>query len=68
MPKMMHPDDDPLRCVRGARTRRFTMNDKRTYETPKLVDLGAVTDVTQTGRTNPGGDAKQGSVGHSRGI
>jgi hypothetical protein len=34
----------------------------KSYETPKLVSLGSVTDLTQTGLTNPGGDAKQGSV------
>lgn len=41
--------------------------DKRTYETPKLVDLGTVADLTQVGLTRSGGDAKNGSVMHSRG-
>jgi hypothetical protein len=41
--------------------------DKRTYETPKLVDLGSVADLTKTGLTNPGADAKQGSVA-SQGV
>jgi hypothetical protein len=39
----------------------------RTYQAPKLVDLGKVADLTQVGLTNPGGDAKSGSVLHSNG-
>lgn len=35
---------------------------KRTYETPKIVNLGSVADLTQTGLTRSGGDAKSGSV------
>ncbi len=34
----------------------------KSYETPKLVSLGTVADLTQTGLTNPGPDAKSGSV------
>jgi hypothetical protein len=41
--------------------------DKKTYETPKLVDLGTVADLTRTGLTNPSTDGKSGSVLHSRG-
>lgn len=41
--------------------------DKRTYQTPKLVNLGSVADLTQTGKTNPGPDAKSGSVS-SQGV
>jgi hypothetical protein len=40
----------------------------KSYETPKLVTLGSVADLTQTGLTNPGGDLKQGSVTHSNGV
>jgi hypothetical protein len=36
--------------------------DKRTYETPKLVNLGTVADLTLVGMTNPGGDGRGGSV------
>jgi hypothetical protein len=42
-----------------------TNMDKRTYETPKLVNLGSVADLTQLGNTHPGGDAKGGSVTHT---
>ncbi len=38
------------------------MSNNQTYKAPKLVTLGSVADLTQTGTTNPGGDAKQGSV------
>lgn len=37
------------------------MTDKQTYQAPKLVALGTVADLTQTGLTNPGSDAKSGS-------
>ena len=40
----------------------------KSYETPKLVSLGTVADLTQTGLTNPGPDAKAGSVTHSEGV
>ena len=39
------------------------------YKTPELEDFGTVTDLTQVGQTNPGGDTRQGSVlppGHDR--
>lgn len=32
------------------------------YEEPKVEEWGSVTDLTQTGGTNPGGDGKSGSV------
>jgi hypothetical protein len=35
--------------------------EKKDYRTPEIRDWGTVTDVTQTGRTNPGGDGKTGS-------
>ncbi len=35
--------------------------ESKKYTKPELTDLGSVTDVTQTGLTNPGGDGKQGS-------
>ena len=41
--------------------------DKRTYESPKLVDLGTVADLTLTGLTTVSSDGKSGSVLHSRG-
>jgi hypothetical protein len=41
--------------------------DKRAYETPKLVELGTVADLTQTGKTNPGSDGKGGSAA-SQGV
>ncbi len=34
----------------------------RSYETPKLVSLGSVADLTQVGLTKPGGDVRTGSV------
>ena len=35
----------------------------KNYETPKLIPLGTVADLTQTGlTTEPGADAKGGSV------
>ena len=46
------------------------MADKRTeageeYHPPKLEELGSVADLTQTGRTHPGSDAKGGSAASS---
>ena len=38
------------------------MSKTQTYKAPKLVTLGSVADLTKTGLTNPGADAKQGSV------
>lgn len=35
---------------------------KKDYEAPKLTVLGTVADLTKTGQTNAGGDAKTGSV------
>ncbi len=35
---------------------------KKQYDTPELQDWGTVRELTATGMTNPGGDAKQGSV------
>lgn len=37
-------------------------NEKKSYETPTLKDWGKVADLTQVGKTNPGGDAHDGSV------
>lgn len=36
--------------------------DKKEYTTPDLVEHGSVTDLTQTGLTNPGDDGKSGSA------
>ena len=35
---------------------------KKTYTAPELRNWGNVVDLTQVGRTNPGGDADWGSV------
>lgn len=35
---------------------------KKSYTSPRLKKWGTVTDLTKTGLTNPGGDAKSGSV------
>ena len=34
---------------------------KKAYSAPELKDFGSVTQLTQTGLTNPGQDAKSGS-------
>lgn len=36
--------------------------EKKRYQKPELQDWGTVRELTATGQTNPGGDAKQGSV------
>lgn len=36
--------------------------EKKQYRKPEVQDWGTVTDLTATGTTNPGGDAKGGSV------
>jgi len=38
------------------------MKDKKAYQTPSLTTWGSVADLTQTGCTNPGQDAMNGSV------
>lgn len=38
---------------------------KKEYTAPELKTWGTVADLTQTGKTNEGGDAKTGSVGSS---
>ena len=35
---------------------------RKAYQAPKLVAIGNVADLTKTGLTTPGGDAKSGSV------
>ena len=37
------------------------MEKKKAYSKPELAELGSVTNMTQTGLTNPGADGKQGS-------
>jgi len=37
------------------------MNKKATYQAPRLVRLGSVSDLTQNGQTNSGNDSKSGS-------
>lgn len=44
-------------------------NEKMSYQTPALKDWGKVSDLTQVGKTNPGGDMHNGSVsppGHDK--
>ena len=36
--------------------------NKKSYTAPHLKPWGTVADLTQTGQTHPGGDAKAGSV------
>lgn len=40
---------------------------KKAYKAPELKTWGTVADLTLTGKTNEGGDAKTGSVG-SKGV
>ena len=35
--------------------------DKKEYAKPEVTDFGTVADLTQTGQTHPGSDAKSGS-------
>jgi hypothetical protein len=41
--------------------------EKRAYTTPSIQEWGTVQELTQTGQTNPGNDAKEGSVA-SQGV
>jgi hypothetical protein len=43
------------------------MSNTQEYKAPKLVTLGTVADLTRTGITNPGSDAKGGSAA-SQGV
>ncbi len=36
--------------------------DKKQYEAPQIRDWGTVSELTATGQTNPGADAKNGSA------
>ena len=40
----------------------MTTQPKKTYKAPSLKTWGNVANLTQTGLTRPGGDAKDGSV------
>lgn len=40
-------------------------NQKKQYRKPEVQDWGTVTDLTATGKTNPGPDAKDGSAASS---
>jgi hypothetical protein len=40
---------------------------KKPYARPQLQVIGSVADLTRTGQTRPGADAKGGSVTHSQG-
>lgn len=40
---------------------------RKPYEAPEIEDWGTVADLTETGNSHPGGDAKGGSVTHSMG-
>lgn len=35
---------------------------QKDYTPPQIRELGTVTDLTETGKTNPGGDGKIGSA------
>ena len=37
-------------------------HEKKAYDTPRIDEWGTVKDLTQTGLTHPGNDAKEGSV------
>lgn len=37
-------------------------SSKKPYTTPVLIELGTIADLTQTGKTNEGGDMKGGSA------
>lgn len=43
------------------------MDSRAEYTEPTLEEFGSVTDLTETGLTMPGTDAKSGSVLHSQG-
>ncbi len=43
------------------------MADKKAYTSPELREWGTIKDLTQTGKTREGGDAKTGSILHSSG-
>jgi len=43
------------------------LSEKKVYVRPSIEDHGKVAEVTATGLTNPGGDAKSGSVA-SKGV
>ena len=43
------------------------MTEKKVYVQPSIEDHGKVADLTATGGTNPGADAKTGSV-DSKGV
>jgi hypothetical protein len=40
----------------------MVQNEKKAYRAPTVDDWGTVTDLTATGLTHPGADAKSGSV------
>lgn len=39
-----------------------TTEIKKAYEAPQITVWGAVADITEVGNSNPGGDARGGSV------
>lgn len=43
-------------------------SEKKDYVAPTVTRWGTVTDLTKTGNSFRGGDAKNGTVQHSRGI
>ncbi len=44
------------------------MDQRKPYTKPEVKELGTVRDLTQTGKTNEGADAKTGSITHSAGT
>jgi hypothetical protein len=37
------------------------VDEREQYQEPQIEEWGSVADLTQTGKTNPGGDGKDGS-------
>jgi hypothetical protein len=51
-----------LKTVKEEFTGEGGEDMKKPYTSPRLTKWGTVTDLTKTGKTNEGGDAKVGSV------
>ncbi len=51
-----------------ATRREVAMVVKKAYTSPELKALGSVADLTRTGLSQDGGDAKRGSITHSEGV
>jgi hypothetical protein len=52
-----------MRCLSQSQLGGTVKNpQKKQYRKPEIQDFGTVTDLTATGKTNPGPDAKGGSA------